>query len=109
MKKALIVMVSIFILGGCASRVMYMPFKETPRISEKDIKILSQHPQEPYKTLGVIEIEGHAWSTKDGMLNLIGAHELRYNQNFAKVYSNQLSLILLLLKTPHQLELHHNQ
>lgn len=60
------------LIGGCAPKVAYIPFKKEPEVvSPKEIKILTQKPREPYKVLGVLEVQANGWTSKEGILRIL--------------------------------------
>lgn len=60
-KKKTVIFLSLllFVLAGCGTYVNYIPADAQPTVSsQEDIKILSQHPEKPYKVLGQVEAQG---------------------------------------------------
>ena len=57
----------IFLMIGCAPKVTYFPhLQESP-----EVKILTSPPNKPYKVLGVIQVEGNEWMSKEDFLKLL--------------------------------------
>lgn len=74
MKKFCGLIIFIFLLAflGCGSpKVVYTPVKEEPRVSAKEIEILSEKPQRPYKVVGLLEVGGSDWTSKEEMLDAL--------------------------------------
>ena len=68
----IIMFVFLLACAGCVSpRVTYIPIEEEPRVSEEYIQILKEKPERPFRTIGLLDVSGTDWSSKEEMLKAL--------------------------------------
>lgn len=75
---------------GCGTTTSYIPADVLPKFSqERDLEILNQAPQKPYKVLGVIEVKGNF---KEQMLDALKsqARQIRADAVIIEKYEKEI-------------------